>query len=95
MTLFLSLRSMAVLSGARLSGEAARKIIKVVPTLISSRFLCPRPPLSFSSPNQNRHATRATSFRENYLKSILVSVKSSWFCIILRVYFKGATLLID
>ena len=27
---------------------------------ISSRFLCPRPPLLLSSPNQNRHATQAT-----------------------------------
>ena len=26
---------------------------------ISSRFLCPRPPLLFSAPNQNRHATQA------------------------------------
>ena len=27
---------------------------------ISSRFLCPRPPLLLSAPNQNRHATQAT-----------------------------------
>ena len=26
---------------------------------ISSRFLCPRPPLLLSAPNQNRHATQA------------------------------------
>ena len=30
------------------------------PAPISSRFLCPRPPLLLSSPNQNRHATQAT-----------------------------------
>ena len=27
---------------------------------ISSRFLCPRPPLLLSAPNQNRHATQAS-----------------------------------
>ena len=27
---------------------------------ISSRFLCPRPPLLLDAPNQNRHATQAT-----------------------------------
>ena len=26
---------------------------------VSSRFLCPRPPLLLSAPNQNRHATQA------------------------------------
>ena len=52
-----SLRSLAVLSGARMSGEAARK---VAPAPVSSRFLCPRPPLLFSALNQNRHATQAT-----------------------------------
>ena len=89
MTLFLSSKR------ARTSGEAARKIKNVVPALISSWFLCTRPPLLFSAPNQNCHATQATSFHENCLKSILGSVKSSWFCIILGGYFKGATLLVD
>ena len=45
----------------RTSGEAARKI-KISPAPISSRFLCPRPPLLFSALNQNlqnRHATQA------------------------------------
>ena len=42
---------------ARTSGEAARK---VAPAPVSSRFLCPRPPLLFSALNQNRHATQAT-----------------------------------
>ena len=42
----------------RTSGEAARKI-KTAPAPISSRFLCPRPPLLLSAPNQNRHATQA------------------------------------
>ena len=74
MTLFLSLRSIAVLSGSRLSGEAARKIKKVVPAPVSSRFLCPCPPLLLSAPNQNRHATKATSFHENYFQSIVGSV---------------------
>ena len=32
---------------------------KVASAQISSRFLCPRPPLSLSAPNQNRHATQA------------------------------------
>ena len=31
----------------------------VAPAPISSRFLCPRPPLLLSAPNQNRHATQA------------------------------------
>ena len=52
-----SLRSMVVLSGARQSGEAARKKDQAAPALISSRFLCTRPPLLFNAPNQNRHAT--------------------------------------
>ena len=43
---------------ARTSGEAARKIKTSAP--ISSRFLCRRPPLLLSAPNQNRHATQAT-----------------------------------
>ena len=41
----------------RTSGEAAIKIITPAP--ISSRFLCPRPPLLLSAPNQSRHATQA------------------------------------
>ena len=31
------------------------------PAPISSRFLCPRPPLLLCTPNQNRYATQATS----------------------------------
>ena len=69
-----SLRSMAVLSNraqerrshekfAREARENERrsreKNKKVAPAPISSRFLCPRPPLLLSSPNQNRHATQA------------------------------------
>ena len=30
------------------------------PPPISSRFLCPRPPILLSAPNQNRHATQAS-----------------------------------
>ena len=30
------------------------------PAPISSRFLCPLPPISLSAPNQNRHATQAS-----------------------------------
>ena len=42
--------------------EAARKMktFQVAPAPISSRFLCPRLPLLFSAPNQNRHPTQAT-----------------------------------
>ena len=54
----------------RTSGEAARKI-KVAPAPISSRFLCSRPPLLLSAPNQNRHATQATQTRSLELKTIL------------------------
>ena len=31
---------------------------------ISSRFLCPRPPLLLGAPNQNRHATQANPYRD-------------------------------
>ena len=68
-----SLRSMAVLSSraherrsreirARSARERAAKPREkqVASTPISSRFLCPRPPLLLSAPNQNRHATQAT-----------------------------------
>ena len=56
-----SLRSMAVLVGrARTSGEVARKMkTKLLPPQSPLGFLCPRPPLLLSAPNQNRHATQA------------------------------------
>ena len=43
---------------------------QVAPAPISSRFLCPRPPLLLSAPNQNRHATQAIIKRtpKKYLK---------------------------
>ena len=47
-----SLRSMAVFSGRS----------AVAP--VSSRFLCPRPPLLLCVQNQNRRATQATAFKE-------------------------------
>ena len=61
----LSLRSMAVLSGARLSDKAtkmaqsARQRAVKSPAPISSQFLYPHPPLLFRAPNQNHHATQA------------------------------------
>ena len=48
----------------RTSGDAARKI-KTAPAPISSPFLCPRPPLLLSAPNQNRHATQANQLPDN------------------------------
>ena len=66
-----SLRSMAVLSSwaqerrsseirARSARErAAKPRDQVASAPISSRFLCSRPPLLLSAPNQNRHATQA------------------------------------
>ena len=53
------------LRGGYTSGEAAKfarkiKIFQVALAPISSRFLCPRPPLLLNAPNQNRHATQAT-----------------------------------
>ena len=48
----------------RTSGEAARKI-KTAPASISSPFLCPRPPLLLSAPNQNRHVTQANQLPDN------------------------------
>ena len=71
-TKILSLRSMAVLSSraqerrsseirTRSARERAAKP-QVASAPISSRFLCPRPPLLLSAPNQNRHATQARKF---------------------------------
>ena len=44
---------------ARESRENERQSREKNKNPISSRFLCPRPPLLFSAPNQNRHATQA------------------------------------
>ena len=55
-----SLRSVAVLSTGRAHKRRSReKKFQVAPAPISSRFLCPRPPLLLSAPNQNHHATQA------------------------------------
>ena len=51
----------------RRSREKNKKF-QVAPAPISSRFLCPRPPLLISSPNQNRHATQATVEGNKWLK---------------------------
>ena len=40
---------------------SVQAVFQVAPTPISSRFLCPSPPLLLSAPNQNRHATQAKS----------------------------------
>ena len=40
-----------------------RPNLQVASAPISSRFLCPRPPLLLSAPNQNRHATQANPIR--------------------------------
>ena len=65
---------MAVCRAGRTSGEAAKfarkarenerqsrkkNVFQVAPAPISSPFLCPRPPLVLSAPNQTRHATQA------------------------------------
>ena len=59
-----SLRSMAVLSSRAHEQRSCeirdRHAFQVAPAPISSRFLCPRPPLLLSAPNQNRHATQAS-----------------------------------
>ena len=59
-----SLRSMAVLSSRaherrsrEIRSRSARE--RAAPAPISSRFLCPCPPLLLSAANQNRHATQA------------------------------------
>ena len=56
-----SLRSMAVLSIRAQERRSREKKLreKVASAPISSRFVCPRPPLLLSAPNQNRHATQA------------------------------------
>ena len=38
---------------------SVQAVFQVASAPISSRFLCPRPPLLLSAPNQNRHATQA------------------------------------
>ena len=42
------------------SPPSVQAVFQVTPAPISSRFLCPRLPLSLCSPNQNRHATQAS-----------------------------------
>ena len=65
----------------RTSGEAAGREIrarsreKVAPALISSRFLCPRPPLLLSAPKQNRHATQATLQSNSALRTRLIRTR--------------------
>ena len=41
------------------SPPSVQAVFQVAPILISSWFLCPRPPLLLSAPNQNHHATQA------------------------------------
>ena len=54
----------------------ARDIFQVASAPISSRFLCPRPPLLLSAPNQNRHATQANVKCEMYFKKYFAFVTS-------------------
>ena len=61
-----SLNSMAVLSSWAHERRSRGQQNSRAP--ISSRFLCPRPPLFLSAPNQNRHATQA-----NFLSSWLTN----------------------
>ena len=63
---FLSLRSMAVLSSPAQERRSrgprnsrAKCVFQVTPAPISLWFLCPRPPLLLTAPNQNRHDTQA------------------------------------
>ena len=49
---------------ARENERRSREKNKVASAPISSRFLCPRPPLLLSAPNQNRHATQAMTFKQ-------------------------------
>ena len=50
---------------------------QVAPTPISSRFLCPSPPLLLSAPNQNRHKCYALLRRLELLKLRLKSALKS------------------
>ena len=64
----------------------ARDIFQVASAPISSRFLCPRPPLLLSAPNQNRHATQATSTMK-FINITVCSQMVTWNCPpISRVY---------
>ena len=65
-----SLRSVAVLSSRAQERPSRKKsknrlpgfvaVFEVASAPISSRFLCPRPPLLLSAPSENRHATQAS-----------------------------------
>ena len=60
------------------SPPSVQAVFQVAPAPISSRFLCPRPPLLLSSPNQNRHATQATDppiYRSTDLPIYLAGVR--------------------
>ena len=52
-----NLRSMAVMSGALLSGRSHKSARDPV----SSQFLCPRPAWFVCAPDQTRHSTQATN----------------------------------
>ena len=56
---------------------SVQAVFQVAPAPISSWFLCPRPPLLFSAPNQNCHAAQA----KNMLKEN--TVRGRWWQLIL------------
>ena len=62
---------------ARENERRSREKNKVAPAPISSRFLCPRPPLLLSSPNQNCHATQANAFPETFTSATSI-VSRTW-----------------
>ena len=56
------------------SFPSVQAVFRVAPAPISSRFLCPRPPLLLSAPNQNRHATQAKCL----FTFALVPLRADW-----------------
>ena len=69
---------MAVLSSRAHERPSREKNKNVAPAPISSRFLCPRPPLLLSAPNQNRHATQATMLLACFLLPPAHSIKKNF-----------------
>ena len=54
-------REIRARSARERAAKPREKVFQVALAPIFLRFLCPRPPLLLSAPNQNRHATQATT----------------------------------
>ena len=55
------------------SPPSVQAVFQVASAPISSRFLCPRPPLLLSAPSQNRHATQAIFWLEPAVLPVVIA----------------------